>query len=571
MKKRNLAIGLVALMVGGMTLTSCDPVSKKPGAILTINNGNENAKQIDIDKIFDRYITKSNGITSYYNAICEVVIRASIPVTEEIKNSAERSVNQQKDKAKSNAETNGTKYSDELDAILESNGVENLSELKDKFIYEQLKTKARENYFAENDNETAEESERYKLLKDYINTKVPYHISHMLINVSASDSDAGYKGQITEQEARNLIAAIKRLARGDSFGSVAQSLSGDTSSAQNFGEGDIVTLDTSYVNEFKLGVYAFDRIYNANKENAYEGKDKRVSRIGMSDKAEGYYADHAEIDQIPYKQVMEMDSLVDVTDSYGLKVNDDDPNFYPRNIYFNHLFNSRRIALITATAEEAQNLPGFVAPSEENGLKGLVADDTYVLCTTTGKPILAVRSGSGDSYQGIFFIVIEKSGLTEDSVELANYYDYKHNADWYNDKDRIGTTYVGFNEKENVEYNKRKEKIKTAVESYDRLLDTSIFEYYFGEDNFTYNNEIKFGDLTLEEAINMYIHNTRAYYEYTDKSAMEKTWTEFIEKLEYIESNEARRKPLVCAVKYKEARDADEYKKGGECYVEKIQ
>ena len=118
MKKRNLAISLIALMVGGMTLTSCDPVSKKTGAILTINNGNENAKTIDIDKIFDRYITKSNGITSYYNAICEVVIRASIPVTEEIKNSADRSVNQQKDKAKSNAETNGTKYSDELDAIL---------------------------------------------------------------------------------------------------------------------------------------------------------------------------------------------------------------------------------------------------------------------------------------------------------------------------------------------------------------------------------------------------------------------------------------------------------------------
>ena len=439
-----------------------------------------------------------------------------------------------------------------------------------------MKTKDREKYFADNDNENAtQESERYKLLKDYINTKVPYHISHMLINVSASDSDAGYKGQITEQEARNLTAAIKRLARGDSFGSVAQSLSGDTSSAQNFGEGDIVTLDTSYVNEFKLGIYAFDRIYNSNKDNTYDGKDKRVSRIGMSDEAKDYYANHAEIDQIPYDKVMMMDSLVDVTDSYGLKVNDDDPNYYPRNIYFNHLFNSHRIALITATAEEAQNLPGFVAPSDDNGLKGLVADGTHVLCTTTGKPILAVRSGSGDSYQGIFFIVIEKSGLTEDSIKLANYYDYKHNADWYNDK--IGTTYVGFNEKENTEYNKRKEKIKTAVESYDRLLDTSIFEYYFDNEIFTYNDEIKFGDLTLEEAINMYIQNTRAYYEYSDKNAMEQTWTEFIEKLEYIEANESRRIDLDCADKYKEAGSGETdskknpYAEGGVCRVKKIQ
>ena len=566
MKKRNLAISLIALMIGGMTLTSCDPVSKKPGAILTINNGSENAKEIDVDAIFDKYITKSNGITSYYNAICEVVIRARIPVTEEIKNAAERSVNQQKDKAKSNAETNGTKYNDELDAILESNGVDNLDELKDKFIYEQLKTKARENYFAEKDNENAtNESERYLLLKDYIDTKVPYHISHMLINVSASDSDAGYKGQITEQEARNLTAAIKRLARGDSFGSVAQSLSGDTSSAQNFGEGDIVTLDTSYVNEFKLGVYAFDKIYNSNKNKVSED---RISRIAMSDEAEGFYSTHAEIDKIPYSEVMVMDSLVDVTDAHGLKVNDDDPNYYPRNIFFNNYFNSHRIALITATAEEAEKLPGFVAPSEENGLLGLINENERALTTTTGKPILVVRSGSGDSYQGIFFIVIEKSGLTEGSVDLANYYDYKQNASWYND--HIGTTYVGFNEKENTEYNKRKEKIKTAVESYDRLLDTSIFEYYFDTEMFTYNNEIKFGDLTLEEAINMYIQNTRAYYEYSDRNTMEQTWTEFIEKLEYIESNEARRKPLVCALKYTEAKDAPEYKEGGDCYVEKI-
>ncbi len=571
MKKRNLALSLIALMVGGMTLTSCDPVSKKQGAILTINNGSENAKQIDIDEIFDRYITKSNGISSYYNAICEVVIRASIPVTEEIKTSAERSVNQQKDKAKSNAETNGTNYNDELDAILESNDVENLEELKEKFIYDQLKTKARENYFTEKDNENASvEENRYTLLKDYINTKIPYHIRHILVNVSASDSDAGYKGQITEQEARNLTAVISMLANGNSFGSVAQSglLSGDTNSATNFGEGDLVTLDTSYVNEFKLGIYAFDEMYNFNKTRI---DDKRESRISMSENAVEYYTRHSEIDKIPYSQVLEMAKLVDVTKSNGKTVNDDDANYYPRNVYFNNLFNSHRVALITATAAEAEGLPGFQAPTEANGLKNLIDDTERALVTTDNKPILVVRSGSGDSYQGIFFIVIEKSGLTEDSVSLANYYDYKHNADYYSE--RIGETYVGFNEKKNTEYNKRKEKIKTAVQSYDRSLDTKIFEYYFDEDKFTYNNEIKFGELTLEQAIKMYISNTRDYYDYSDKSSMEQTWTEFIEKLEFIESNESRRIPKVCADHYKEAdtltADGQLFGKGGECYGSK--
>lgn len=562
MKKRNLVLGLVALMAGGMTLTSCNPVSKKTGSILTINNGSENAKDINVDEIFDKYITKANGITSYYNAICEVVIRASIPVTEEIKNSAERSVNQQKDKAKSNAETNGTKYSDELDTILSQNDVEDLDELKDKFIYEQLKTKARENYFKENDNATASnEADRYKLLKGYIDEKLPYHISHMLINVSASDSDGGYKGQITEQEARNLTAAIKRLSRGDSFGAVAQSLSGDSSSAQNFGEGDLVTVDTSYVNEFKLGVYAFDKIFNS------KAKEARADRVYMSEEAKDYYNGKT-MDKISYEQIMKMDALVDVTrDENGLKVNDDDANYYPRNVYFNNLFNSHRIALITAPKSyvEANNLIGFVAGSEENGLNNILGTDEYALCTSTGKPILVVRSGSGDSYQGIFFIVIEKSPLTESANDLADYYDYKKSAAEYNES--VGTMYVNFNEKENTEYNKRKEKIKSAVESYDKLLDTSIFEYYFGEDKFTFNSEIKYGDLTLEDAIKAYIENTRAYYAYTDENNMNQTWTEFIDKLEVIEGNESRRIELSCADAYKEAGTNALYAEGGACRV----
>lgn len=566
MKKRNLVLGLVAFMLGGMTLTSCDPVSKKADAILTINNGSDKAKEINVNDIFNKYITKSTGITSYYDALCEVVIRASIEVTDEIKNTAEQNVNQQKDKARSNAETNKTTYDEELDKILKDNGVENLNELKDKFIYDQLKSKARDKYFKDN------EANGYKLLREYINEKLPYHVSHMLINVSASDTDGGYKGQITEQEAINLTGAIKRLSRGDTFGSVAQSLSGDSSSASNYGEGDIVTLDSSYVNEFKLGIYAFDNIYNS------KAKDARAENINMSTYAADYYASKTNMDKISYEQIMKMSELVSLTkDSNGIKVNDGDENYYPRNVYFNNLFNSHRIALITApkTYVEANNLVGFKAADADNGLGNVLGTDEYALCTTTGKPILVVRSGSGDSYQGIFFMVIEKSAITETSDTLAAYYDYKKSNDEYNSS--IGTMYVNFNEKSNLEYNKRKEKIKSAVESYDKLIDNSIFKYYFNlvPGRFTFNDEIKYdipeyGTITLEDAINKYIDNTEFYYDYTNKNTMNQTWTEFVEKLEVIEDNESRRINLDCADAFADASTSSLYAVGGACRVKTI-
>ena len=56
MKKRNLVLGMVAFMVGGLSLTACDPVKKEKGTILTINNGSEVAHGITVDDIFNKYI-----------------------------------------------------------------------------------------------------------------------------------------------------------------------------------------------------------------------------------------------------------------------------------------------------------------------------------------------------------------------------------------------------------------------------------------------------------------------------------------------------------------------------------
>lgn len=579
MKKRNLVLSLVAFMAGGLALTACDPVKKNEGTILTVNNGSEVAKGITVDDIFNKYITKSSGISAYYNAICEVIVRASIKETEAITNQAKLEVNRDKDKAKSNSKTNGTSYDDELDKIFESKGVKNLEELEDYYVYDKLKEKSREEYF-----DKKEGNGKFELLGDYINKMVPYHVSHILINVSASATDQGYKGQITEDETTKLVGAIKRLAKGnETFGSVAQSLSGDTGSAEKFGEGGLVTLDTSYVNEFKLGLYTFDAIYNS------QAKAESTKRVNMTETASTYFEAKKENTaaalKIPFEQILEMESVASKTkDDLGNVVNDGDANYYPRNIYFNNLFNSHQVSLIT-TKNPGTN-KGFKNATDVPALSNMLEPGEYALCSGN-KPILVVRSGSGNNsdggYQGVFFIVAEKSGLTENTADLKKYYDYKKSIEDYSNN--IGSTYVNFNVQENSEYRARANIIKNAVESFDKLIDTSIFEFYWNSNpgKFKINDEIKVtvptyenGErkevtLTLEEAIFQYIRNTREYNEYNDERNMNKTWNEFVENLQQIDQmRENRLVSMDCATNFGNASSSELFEKGGACSVVKV-
>ena len=591
MKKRNLVLGMVAFMVGGLSLTACDPVKKQEGTILTINNGSEIAHGITVDDIFNKYITKSTGISTYYNAISEVIIRASIKETPEITTDAKQRVNQAKDDAKSNASTNGTKYDDELDKILQSKGVETLKELQDLYVYEKLKEKARNDYFDQNGGKGT-----FGLLKEYINQKVPYHISHILINVSASSTDSGYKGQITESEATKLIGTIKRLARGnETFGSVAQSLSGDSSSAEKFGEGDIVKVDTGYVNEFKLGLYAFDSIFNGKASNVDE---TRLESIHMTDNAKNYFtAKKTSKDyKIDFQEILDMEKVASkekLPTGESIDINNNDATYYPRNIYFNNLFNSHQVSLITTKNKVVNGIEqkAFKNATEVPALASLLDDGEYALCSGTN-PILVVRSGSGDGdsgYQGIFFIVAEKSGLIENTETLTTYYDYTKTVEEYSKS--IGTMYVNFNQQENKDYRQRASKIESAVKNYDSLIDSSIFTYYLEkgktELNLKINDEIKVEVpkyvngkrdgveyLTLENAINQYLINTRMYKEYTTQNSMEKTWNEFVDSLQIIDQNrENRLLSIDCAKSINAATSKEDInnltKKGGACSVTK--
>ena len=319
----------------------------------------------------------------------------------------------------------------------------------------------------------------------------------------------------------------------------------------------------------------------------------------MPTNAKNYFSSKkAEKDyKIDFQEILDMEKVASKEKlSSGENVKDGDAFYYPRNIYFNSLFNSHQVSLVTTKNKMVNGVEqkAFKNADEVPALAGLLDAGEYALCTTGAnpQPILVVRSGSGDGdsgYQGIFFIVAEKSGLIESTDSLTNYYDYTKKAEDY-DKD-IGTTYVNFNRQENKDYRQRASKIETAVKNYDSLIDSSIFTYYLEkgktELNLKINDEIKvqvpkyvngvrdgYEYLALENAINQYLINTRLYNEYTKQNSMEKTWNEFVDSLQVIDQNrENRLLSIGCAKAINAATSKEEInnltKEGGVCSVTK--
>ena len=146
MKKSKLSITLVTSFIAAMAMSACSSVSSSKEAIVTFTPyGSDEKIALITDDIYDQYKNTSAGVSKFYDKILEELIRYKFKQGawedgemkySEIENWAKNKVQEQKDSAKANAKSNGTNYDDEWDSILESNNVENSTELKEKFIYE---------------------------------------------------------------------------------------------------------------------------------------------------------------------------------------------------------------------------------------------------------------------------------------------------------------------------------------------------------------------------------------------------------------------------------------------------
>ena len=625
MKKSKKILILAATAVGLLSLAGCNEVTANGNVILSFKDANGVLTNYTADELFEEYTATSQDSTkNYYNAIYNVMVREwfTLSTNESLKKECDKAaqikLDSQKTQASTNATSNGTSYDTEWEKILDTElsdiaeSKRNEAELLLKYQLAEYKSKLEDEYYnqfktwkKDDASITAEEKTNNLFWGDsgYLKKKLPYHVKHILINVDAT-SGAYYNGTISSTNVQNLYLAISELANGTSFGQIAEDLSNDTTSAATFGDLGIMDTSTGYVNEFKLGIYAFDTYFNTNSEvsTSLTG-DNNPFKIPTSDAG---YVKSLGIASIPFGAITRMNELKDTTlDSTNKVVNDGDATYYPRNILFNKYFNNHNLGFITPddlsgsnpTLEDSadslnahytdlntdgkwtngsQNsdysaMKGFrdvqIKNYDDNGnYTGIVTKK--ILCDDGGNPIIVVRAGSSN-YQGVHFIVVQRSALEANksftsngetfNVPLNEYYASENpltnggakNTDFPTTS--TGTqkqTFVNSYSMSYDKYNERVSTIKTTVKSFDSNYEMRIFNWLEGQLNVAFNT---IGGVNIGDRITNYINEKRNSTDNDTRTTNIQTWDNFIEQLEVQQSQRKTKLiPETCALHFKE-------------------
>lgn len=563
-KKVAGVVGLLTLLV----VSSCNPVKPSDeGYVLTLTNPNGEKINYTTDQLFGRYKGNATGVAMYYEAANEVVIRNEVNLPEnagdlaEIMQKAKNRVDDIKESAESAAKNNGTKYDKELESLLSSNHAEDLADLEDIFAYQGMKDKVLEKYHKDNKIEMLIGSPTYT---GYLDKMLPYHVKHILVKVSDGSSQF-YDGTISETDAKSISSVMKRLAirkSNESFGSIAQQLSQDEGSAAKYGDLGVMSKATGFVNEFKLGVYAYDALFNQSLSPAAKAKLK------VPADAADYFENTLGLGEIPYELTSKLDEYAAVVkDEDGNLVNDGKSLYYPRNIYYNLFLNKHNISVITPTKTDGTEDPayaslvGFTSVAELGGRK--------VLTDENGRVILVVRAGASGSYEGIHFIVVERGALVEtvNGVSLKDYYTTEIPGTSAYPKDGLGndlSTYVNFLKSTTKNYKERADYLTSEIKNFDPYLQGHIFLTLMDKQN------VSFVDTDLGNKVRTYLQNQVDNSTFNQNLSYLDTWTTYIQRLELQEWERTNRLIAeTCATDFLTAGSSVEYNVGGTCYVKK--
>ena len=616
MKKNKISAGLVSGFIAALALTACSGVSYSENAIVTYKGYDGEKVNVLTNTIYNKYRQSSDGISKFYTAILESIIRYEFDsstkpavhkkTNAQIKTEAENNVTGAKQKAEENAKTNNTSYSTEWDSILSSYGVEDEEGLLQHFIYQIEKEELEEKYFSDNKSALTKEyigvDDNGEAVQSDTKSAFPYHIRHILINVSDGASDY-YHGTLTTEQAKNLGNVIDYLTDSKyTFAEVAKKLSGDEGSAAKGGDVGIMTPTTSFVDEFKLGIYAYDNVFAGRTENAAIlgglglneeitiGKYNKTTRETTIEKTTiKDEISRLELTKVPYDAFKQIGQEAETELVNGKKVNNGNANYYPRNVYWNNYLNFHNPFVITNQKINAdgslsvdESITDFTCWSDPDdaGVRYLKA---FNGTDKEQQVIIGVRG----SY-GIHLMITQKSiydfkkGGTETAdVSLEEYYTTYVPGDTsypkYNGVDK--STYVNYiNTDEVSEYNTRANEIKTAIKSFDSTYDYRLYELLTSGNKITFNNT---DGLDLGAAIDRYIAATRASNNNSATKSLTSSWKGYLELINsqnqqrgyitgYTEADEPIERVINvrCAIGFKNYATNDDFKQGGMCYYE---
>ena len=552
MKKSKLSITLVTSFIAAMALSACNEVTASKEAIVTFTPyGSKESIALITDDVYNAYRGTSSGVTKFYEKILEVLIRYQFKENNfdkgelkysEIETWAKNQVQEQKDKAKANAKSTGTNYDDEWDSILESNNVDDTEGLKQKFIYEKEK-EVMKNWYADNtDNAEALKNEFLgidetgKKVDSNVKAAMPYHIRHILVKVDeASDAQAKfYKGTVSEAQAKLLADTVSTLASGKyTFSQIAGMYSEDGSASSGGDVGIMTNAATSgslgMVNEFQLGLYAYDNLYDAANVADAAAADIKEG-LGITDEVKAALPANAV--EVPYEAFVKLGEYADVVaDKEGNKLANGSTTVYPRNILWNKYLNLHNVFVIKNAKTGASNFGAANAADEFDNLCGSGEYDSSLknfnadgyLCDENGNVIIGVRS-----QYGIHFMIIEESMY--DYAELATYYSTKLPGDEGYSSD----SYVGFIQSQsNEDYKKRADDVKSKITSFDATYDYRLYEYLKTQVTVKFSGAAE----GLGEEIDSYIEKTQENNAFKQEDGLQKVWRTYNELLGVQEDN----------------------------------
>ena len=642
MKKSKLSVGLVTSFIGALALTACNEtadVTSKDNSLVELVDYNGETIEIQTDEMYAKYSESSDGRKLYYDAILEALIRYEYPKLQEeglksynsLLKQAEDAIKSAKETANDNASTNGTTYDEEWDKILESHDCEDEEDLRQYYLYNYEKEELSD-WYAKN-NIDALKDEYIGVKSDWslvpeadktedVTSLFPYHILHTLVTLSADKANYN-RGTITASEASNLWQTVRKLIDASySFESIAGSdLNGDTGSKSAFGDVGIMTTKTSFYNEFKLGIYAYDALLsgiNAYNENAngaiYDAfglnptaevtvettanggnagiKKQLVTDLIQSEMVANVKtpisntAAFTQIPTVPYDVFRQIGNLAEEDKINALSPEAGDIAL-PRNVLYNQFLNFHSPFVITdedivdngnynvdavdTVAHDFVN--GDLRIAQTNFVQMTVnGEQKGVLCDRNGDVIVCVRSEAG-----IHFMLMRKSIFQNTNAlsgkatqSLQDYYTTAIPGD--DDFPATGETYVNMKTTDDQSYYKdRANDIKDAVKdtNFDAAYDYRLYEYLIN--NNLVKGKITFSDEKVEKNIVEYIKLLRESKSVSDAESMNNAWQTYLLMLRYqntVRDFNNSLLPSTCAFTFNSAH-ANEFKEGGRCYVNK--
>lgn len=550
MKKSKLSITLVTGFIAAMALSACSNITSDKKAIATFTPyGSKEKIALLTDDVYNAYNGTTNGISKFYDKILEVLIRYEFKEKgfkgemnyNEIEKWATNQVKEQKEQADKNAKNNGTSYDTEWKSILESKNVEDEKGLKEYFIYDKERT-VMQNWFA--DEYTADDLKKEFLGLDAagastekdVKSAMPYHIRHILVKVDEAGSadEKFYKGTVTEEQAKKLFDVVETLAKGEKTFTETALKSEDTSNEKGGDVGIVTNVASSVgqtmVNEFRLGLYAYDNLYDAT--NAADPAAATIKAgLGITDDVKN--ALPANVVEVPYEAFVNLGKYADVTaDANNTKLAGGSTALYPRNIVWNKYFNLHNVFVIK-NAKKA-DYSALANPRDE--FDTLASNTVYdaslprfnaqgYLVDEKGNVIVGVRSQFG-----IHFMVIEESMY--DYAEFATYYDTKLPGE--EGYDANARSYVNYIQSSDIaDYKTRADDILNNVKSFDKTYDYRLYNYLKTQVT------IEFKDAAegLGNKIDEYIKAQKVNNAYKQEQGLADDWRTYTEMLELQEYN----------------------------------